>query len=218
MSDKIFLYLDESGNLGSHGRYFTIAAIETTNSKPLNNVIKKTILKTKKTFEDFKDNIEIKASDSTPIIKDYFLRKIASKQNICIRYIISDKVHVKKALLDDENLLYNYMLKFLIEPVAKKPGLKKLIIKLDKRSIKVKSANSFEDYINIKLRYELNLDIVVAVEYVESHNSYSIQAADFIANAIYTKYEHNYLYYYDLISSKIIDSIHFPRSKFGKDL
>lgn len=217
MSEKIYLYLDESGNLGMEGKYFTIAAIETTNSKPLNNVVKKSILKTKNTFIKFKDSNEIKASDSSPIIKDYFLTKIASK-DINVRYITSDKRHVKKALLDDENLFYNYMLKFLIVPVAKKSGLKKLIIQLDKRSIKVKSANSFEDYINLVLRYELNLDIEIIVEYFESHNSYAIQAADFVANAIYTKYEYGYDYYYDLISNKIIDCIHFPRWKFGKNI
>lgn len=72
MNDQIYLYLDESGNLGSDGRYFTIAAIETENPKPLSNVMKKTILRTKTKFERFKDVKEIKASESNPIIKDFF--------------------------------------------------------------------------------------------------------------------------------------------------
>lgn len=215
MKEKIFLYLDESGNLGSDGRYFTIAAIETTNSKPLNNVMKKSILKTKKTFERYKDKTEIKASESTSIIKDYFLRKIASKQNISLRYAISDKIHVKQELLEDENLLYNYMLNFIIVPVAKKKGLETLVIILDKRSIKVKSGNSFEDYINIKLRYEMILDITIVVKYIESHNSYAVQAADFVANAINNKYEYESEYNFNLIQSKIVHTTLFPYSKFG---
>lgn len=216
MNDQIYLYLDESGNLGSDGRYFTIAAIETENPKPLSNVMKKTILRTKTKFERFKDVKEIKASESNPIIKDFFLRRISSKQNINIRYIVSDKKHVKKQLLEDENLLYNYMLKFLIVPVAKKRGLKRLIIILDKRSIKVKSANSFEDYINIILRFELNLDIEIVVKYLESHNSYAIQAADFIANAVYINYEFENNYFYELIAQKIAFGDRFPNNNFGK--
>lgn len=216
MSDCLYLYLDESGNLGSGGRYFTIAAVETVNPKPLGNIMKKTILKTKTKFERFQDVKEIKASESNQIIKDFFLRRIASKENIQIRYIVSDKKHVKKELLDDENLLYNFMLKLLIVPVAKMQGLKRLIIILDKRSIKVKSANSFEDYINIILRFELNLDIEIVVEYLESQNSYAIQAADFIANAIYTKYEFENEYFYKLFDQKISFHNLFPPSNFGK--
>lgn len=64
MNDCLYLYLDESGNLGSGGRYFTIAAVETVNPKPLGNIMKKTILKTKTKFERFQDVKEIKASES----------------------------------------------------------------------------------------------------------------------------------------------------------
>lgn len=209
MSEHIFLYLDESGNLGKAGRYFTIAAIETTNVKPLMNVMKKTVLKAKQRFTKFQNAKEIKASDSSAIVKEYFLRKIASK-DIHIRYIVADKKQVKKELLDDENLLYNYMLKFLIVPVAKTKGLKKLVINLDKRSIKVKSSNSFEDYIKIVLRYEMGLNIEIIVNYVESHNCYAIQASDFVANATYTKYEHNYDLFSKVIEKRIVFRDYYP--------
>lgn len=216
MSEAIYLYLDESGNLGSSGRYFVIAGIETTNSKPLNNVMKKSSLKIKTTFERFNGSQEIKASDSSPIIKDFMLRKIATKENIYIRYIVADKKHVKRALIEDENLLYNFLLKFLILPIATKPNLKKLVLILDKRTIKVKSSNSFEDYINILLRYEIGLDIQIEVIYIESHNCYAIQATDFVANALYLKYEFRNAYYESIIAPKTVFSDHFPRGIFGK--
>jgi hypothetical protein len=215
--DKLILNFDESGNLGKQGRYFTIACVETTNTKPLSNVMKKAVLKTKKTFAEFETNDEIKASDAYPLIKDYFLRKITSK-DIKIRYIVADLHHVKKQLLDDENLLYNFMLKFIIEPVALKRGLKHLIINLDKRTIKVESTNSFENYIKIRLNYELNLDLKIEVKYIESQNSYAIQAADFIANAINSKYEYGkgHDFNYKTIEDKIVQKEHFPRSYFGQ--
>ncbi|MGG4462594.1 DUF3800 domain-containing protein [Micromonospora provocatoris] len=217
MSGKVILNFDESGNLGTKGRYFVIGCVITDNTKPLSNVLKKAVLKTKQTFDKYKNVKEIKAADSTPAIKDYFLRKISSK-NVGVRYIVADKRNCKKALLDDENLLYNYLLTFVILPVARQKGVKELELNFDKRSIKVKSTNSFEDYIKIKLNFELGLDVKISVSYYESENNYSIQAADFVVNAIYSYYEHNYEYYYKILENIIQHSEKFPRSSFGKEI
>lgn len=214
---KIILNLDESGNMGRQGRFFTIACIETFNTKPLRNVMKKAVLKTKKEFPEFLNCNEIKASDSSPIIKEYFLRKIATK-DVNVRYIVADLPHVKKSLIDDENLLYNFMLKFLVLPIAKQDNLDCIEINLDKRTIKVKSTNSFEDYIKIKINYELGLDIDINVKYVESHNSYAIQAADFIANTINNYYESGNNNLYNVIKPIICHREQFPVSMFGKEL
>ncbi|MCO7128181.1 DUF3800 domain-containing protein [Sporolactobacillus shoreicorticis] len=210
----VYLTLDESGNLGRQGRYFTIACIEANTIKPLNNIIKKSVLKTKLTFPRYESREEIKASDSTAIIKDYFLRKIASKE-IKIHYIVSDLTHVNQNLKDDENLLYNFMLKLLIEPIARRNLGKKIVINLDKRTIKVQSSNSFQDYIRLCLMYEKGFDIDIEVNYLESQNSYPIQAADFVANAVNTKYEYDYSAYFDILRSKLITKNQFPYRTFG---
>ncbi|MBT2603714.1 DUF3800 domain-containing protein [Bacillus sp. ISL-53] len=217
MGDKIVLNFDESGNMGKRGKYFTIACIETNNTKPLVNTMKKTVLKTKKKFPEYENRDEIKASESSPVIKDYFMRKIASK-DIKIRYIVADLEHVKQGLLDDENLLYNFMLQFLIVPIATRKNVDELIINLDKRSIKVQSTNSFENYIKIKLNYEMNCNVKITVKYVESQNSYAIQAADFVANAVNAKYEYGigHDYYYNLIAHKISQQELFPKRYFGQ--
>ena len=73
-------------------------------------------------------------------------------------------------------------------PIATKSNIKKLVLILDKRTIKVKSSNSFEDYINLLIRYEMGLDIQIEVIYMESQNCYAIQAADFVANALYISF------------------------------
>ncbi|MBU9674666.1 DUF3800 domain-containing protein [Planococcus sp. CP5-4] len=218
MGEKISLHFDESGNMGSQGKYFTIACVQTTNVKPLKNVMKKAVVKTKEVFPKFQRHNEIKASDASMIIKDYFLRKIVSKESVSVRYVVADKQHVNPKLLEDENLLYNFMLQFIVLAVVKNHDVEELEINLDKRSIKVASGNSFEDYIKIKVNYELNLDVNITVNYFESQNSYAIQAADFVANAVNTKYEYgtDHCHCYDLLNEKIIQSELFPRRHFGK--
>lgn len=214
--NKLILNFDESGNLGRKGRYFTIACVEASNVQPIKNVMKKGILKVKKEFPRYAGCNEIKASDSSPPVKDYLLRKILSK-DIEIRYIVADLHHTKQELIDDENLLYNYMLQFLIIPAARKPGINQLEINIDKRTIKVKSVNSFQDYIKVKLNYEMNLNVDVKVNYFESHNSYAIQAADFVANIVNSYYEYkNNHYFYEILKEKVCQRELFPRHNFGK--
>ncbi|MBT2634526.1 DUF3800 domain-containing protein [Bacillus sp. ISL-26] len=215
MGETIILNFDESGNLGTKGRYFTIACVQTLNQKPLYNVMKKAVLKTKQNFDAFSDFQEIKASHAYPCIKDYFLRKIVSK-DIEIKYVVADLEYVKPQLLKDENLLYNFMLQFIIVPVAKLSHVDKIIINLDKRTIKVQSGNSFEEYIKIKLLYEMNLDVDVVVNYLESHNCYAIQAADFVANAVNSFYEYKHDYFYNIAAPKIVQKVNFPYRSFGK--
>ncbi|SEU32876.1 DUF3800 domain-containing protein [Paenibacillus sp. NFR01] len=212
----MILNFDESGNLGKQGRYFTIACVAGENLKPLENIMNRSIVKVKSKFPKFTHRTEVKASDSNPIIKEYMLRKIASK-NMQIKYIVADLEHVQPNLLDDENLLYNFMLKFLIVPLCKRRNLKELTINLDKRSIKVGSENSFEDYIKIKVNYECGFPVKINVNYIESQNSVLIQAADFVANAINTKYEYGYDYYYNLIKDRIEHVEHFPYKLFGSN-
>ena len=42
---EYFMYFDESGNLGTSGKYFVIACIITENRKALHNTMKKTLKK-----------------------------------------------------------------------------------------------------------------------------------------------------------------------------
>ncbi|MDY0395450.1 DUF3800 domain-containing protein [Virgibacillus halophilus] len=214
---KVILNFDESGNMGRKGRYFTIACVETHNTKPLINVMKKACLKVKKEFPHLTGNREIKASDSFPVIKDYILRRIVTK-DIKIRYATADLPYVNRKLLEDENLLYNFLLHFIIVPVAKRSCVNEIDIFLDKRSIKVESLHSFKNYISIKINYELKLDVKINVSYVESHNSYCIQVADFLANVINSYYEYGHDHCFKIIKPKIVQHEKFPRHMFGKDI
>lgn len=215
MGKKVILNFDESGNMGTRGRYFTIACVETYNTKPLENVMKKIILKTRKKFSKYEEMKEIKAKDAGIVVKDYFLRSICSK-NVRIRYIVADLENVYEHLKEDKNLLYNYMLQFLIIPAIQGKNVDHLELNLDKRTIKVQSGNSFEDYINIKLKYELGFNLDIKVNYLESHNSYEIQAADFVANSIQSKYEFGHDYLYNIMVEKIVQAEEFPRKFFGQ--
>lgn len=156
---------------------------------------------------------EIKAGDSYPPIKEYYLRKLSAK-DLDVYYVVARKSCIYSNLKEDKNLLYSYLLHFVVLKIAKKENYDSINIILDNRSIKTKSTNSFEDYIKIKLIYELRLSCAINVKYVESSSNYMIQVSDFIANAIWTKYEYGYTFFYDIIAEHIKYREKFPRKCF----
>lgn len=161
---------------------------------------------------------EIKAKDAYPCIKYHILETIADK-DLSISYIVADLHHVKPTLLEDKNILYNFLMRLLIERlVSEKDNNTTINIICDNHTTKVTSANSFEEYIKLYLLYERNYDIHVNVTYMDSDDkhAYSVQAADYVANALYGWYEYGDKFYYNRFNSKIKHALKFPIKFFGK--
>lgn len=212
------LIFDESGNLGTDGRYFVICCIDTDDAKPLHRIMKKKLLLARTLFPlMIADVYEVKASNAYPCVMYHILESIVTK-DLQISYIVADLKHTYPKLLQNKNVLYNYLLRLLIDKIIPDSFRdQKLVLKLDNRTIRVKSQNSFTDYINIHLNAERNLNLDIEVHYVDSKsaNGFIIQAADYISNAIYSFYEYRYDLYYNKIKTKIFAHDLFPREKFG---
>ena len=161
---------------------------------------------------------EIKAVDAYPAVKYHILECIVSK-NASISYIVVDLEHVKPKLLEDKNILYNFVMKLLLDRIitAKDKGTK-INILCDNKTTKITSRNSFEDYIKIHFNCEKDYDIDLNVKYLDSDagDAFIIQAADYVANAIYSHYEYSNDIYFKVIKPKIKIVNRFPHEKFGK--
>jgi len=68
------------------------------------------------------------------------------------------------------------------------------------------------------LLYEEGLDVNINFEYKDSDagDAFIIQAADYVANAVYSKYEFGNDIYSNLLESKINERQQFPYKDFGK--
>lgn len=215
---EYFLYFDESGNLGVDGRYFIIACILTEKPKELENKMDKVLLHIKKNYKGLQWNgYELKASSCKPWIKEIIYKAIADK-DIQIAYIVADKIWTEDRLKEDKNLLYDYLLSIMLDNFKKIFRNNKVYLILDNKSIKVKSLNSFENCIRIHVNYRLRLNSDISVQYMDSSSkkAYNIQAVDYIANAIFAKYEYKYDSYFNLIKRKICCTELFPNRTFGK--
>ena len=213
------IIFDESGNLGTDGRYFVIACIDTIECKQLHNVMKNKLRQAKTKFPELSvHSHEIKASEAYPCIKHHILESIA-KKNVRISFIASDISHIDARLLKDKNILYNYLAKLLIDKIVTNADRgSKINIIWDNKTTKVASANSFKEYITVWLNYERQLDLDLNIISKDSNagDSYIVQAADYVANSIYTFYEYGNSLYKEQIDSKIHIADYFPSGKFGK--
>ena len=87
----------------------------------------------------------------------------------------------------------------------------------DNHTTKVASANSFSDYIKLYLLYEKELNITLNIRYMDSDakDAYIVQAADYVANALYGFYEYSDSIYKERFSHKISTKVLFPWRLFG---
>jgi hypothetical protein len=216
MKDYYF-YFDESGNLGRERNSFVISCIFTNNPKELQNIMKKTLLKLKQNTE--KDNFnsnELKASAAKPQSREIILKNISNK-DLKISYIVANKNEIYDYLFKDKNILYNYLLKLLLRNytnIFRKASQEGATINLilDNRDVKVKSKNSFTEFIKEHFIYYKNINVNINVEYKDSKakDAYNVQAADYIAHALYSYYEFGNNRYYNCIKNKIQHREYFP--------
>lgn len=219
MSNK-FVYIDESGNLGSDGRYFTIAAIEINSAdhQKLIRNMKRITGQVKRMFPNVATSRgEVKAANSNVIIREYVIRKII-KSYFVIRCITVDLTKIDKVLLKNQNILYNYLVSYIVKPTIKKLGSgDNVSFYIDERNQAVKNGFNIDEYIKhiawFEMRkYELNLQ----VKSVKSHKFEGIQVADFIVHAIECKFEYECELFLDKIRPRIGTRQHFPYKEFGK--
>ncbi len=198
-------FVDESGDLGTKERYFVIAMLAPQNSKRIVNFMKR--------FCIGKSIPEVKASQLTFSEKTHLLNKLCNANDYTISYIVADKLHLQKKLLEDKNLCYNYLFSFLVNKTIRSLPGEDIEILLDSHSTKVKSINSLADYIKLKAIIQWGYMENLNIRYVDSKSSKVVQATDMIANAVYAKYTYSKEHFYNMLT--ISESIKFPQGKFG---
>lgn len=214
------IIFDESGNLGNSGRYFVIACIDTYDYKGLHNMMKNKLKKAKNMFPELANihSNEIKAKDAYPCVK-YHIFECLSKKELKISYIVADLKHVKPNLLKDKNIFYNYLMKLLLDSmIGDNDCGKKVNIICDNKTTKVASANSFEEYIKLHFLYEKEYDLGLNIVFMDSDSksAYTVQAADYVANALYSLFEYKNDIYCKQFQNEIQHHYKFPLSIFGK--
>jgi hypothetical protein len=190
---KYYIFLDESGLIhkNSPNEYFIIGGFITEDYTKLKKLYKKATLKIKQ-----RKNIllkdELKAVHMNKGDKRFCLEEIQKDDLFKFIGIMVKKSKLRKPV-NEVNIFYNYLIRLLLDFLIEKKIMdngNEVYLAIDKRSIKVSSLNSLEDYLKIHYEYEKDFDVNLNIEYLDSHDNYNIQIADLICNTLWVKYSY----------------------------
>lgn len=202
-------YFDESGNLGKDGDYFVFSVFATKNPKRFKNLVKKYRKKWGKSIP----LKELKGAKTSPFQKISLFNDFNKKKDFIVGYIVCRKDKINPHLLKDKNIMYNYLLSWLVQRSVKYAlNQKRITLHIDEHDIKVSSKNSFEDYIKINAYTKWNYEGEIEVKYWDSARNNLIQIADIISNTVYQYYEKKKNLAFNRLKFKW--QIKFPIKKF----
>jgi patatin-like phospholipase/acyl hydrolase len=192
----VYIYLDESGDLGfntNSSKHIVIALLITKAPLHIERCIKK--IRQRKLKKKLKELPEIKFNKSNDFIREKTLVCIA-KEPVEIAYIVLDKDRVNPARYNHKQEIYNFIVGYLMYCLPYGNATQSKLI-VDKRiSNKIIRAD-FDEYI------KQNTAFKVDITHENSMYNQCLQATDFIAGAIFRKYESGDSRYYDLIGNRI---------------
>lgn len=205
------IFVDESGNLGTSGRYFVLTALIPQNPNRIKNIMKGSCLKFGVAGQPLE---EIKGCKLSFPQKQDVSQKLNAKDDFTCSYIVADKKHLNSRVFSDKNLCYNYLANFLFKPIIKGAS-EDIEIMLDNHTTKVASVNSLKDYIKLKAWTEWGFTKEIKFTYEDSKNCYNLQAVDFMSNIVYQHFSYSKPHIYNLIRGHYLHCIRFPFMKFG---
>ncbi len=200
VSNSVFIYLDESGDLGwkfdapngagGSSRYLTISAVCVPPNKAhlLDRLLRSMYIKYKwapgkeRKFVQLKTSQRIEFATNAKALCD-------ANPDILLHAIVVKKQNVQPHIQGDGNKLYNYMIKLALIKRMAKHDLVTLMP--DQRSIKVESGNSLPDYLQTELWFTEKAITTLICKPQDSAHSRGVQFADFISGIIQSRYERN---------------------------
>ncbi len=204
------IYVDESGDMGmSNGSdYFLITAVKLEDRDNIEYCRIPKKIRQKGLKKKTKKVAELKFSNSSVLIREMFLKR-AANINIHIYSLIIDKKLTQPKLKDNLPILYNYLIKILLEKVLGDiDKQQKLKICLDKCMSPNQRIN-FENYLKTEFFSLFNVVPDVEIVHEISSNNQGLIVTDFICGAFGYKYntaklKDDFDYYTSIIKDKIM--------------
>jgi hypothetical protein len=209
----VFIYLDESGDLGfdftrkKTTKKFVITLLicysESTRrefTKAVRRTLKNKLNRKKKGSRTI---MEIKGTDTTIEVKKYFFRHIRNGDwSICTLALNKARVEMHLRTKSGKKKLYNFLSRFLLEklPLARASRNVDLVVDRCKNKEEVRDFNL---YLVNQLEALLPLNTDLNISHLTSQESAGLQAVDLFCWGIFRKYENNDYEWYNVYQDKV---------------
>jgi hypothetical protein len=193
----LYLYLDESGDLGfdfvnkKPSAFFTICVLAVkghVNDRALANAVK-TVIRRKLPKRQKGITNELKGNTLPLEIKRYFYRQVQDL-DFQLYAVTLDKKKVYGNLSIEKDRMYNFLARMALEKVRFKDAAIRVIMTVDKRGTGPETAR-FNDYILNQIKALIDLLVPLDIIHLSSQESYGLQATDIFAWGFQRKHEKN---------------------------
>lgn len=196
----IYVYIDESGDLGFHpsksSTHFIATALFISDFSKLDRIIKK--LRRGSFQKELKYCSEIKGYKSSEALKRKMLSRLNEETGFQVVHIILPKKNLSPDFRENKHLLYNYVIGKIAEniPVANSV----LIVRIDKSKEKQSLRDDFDHHFKSVLKSFSSCTLQNGIIYHSDSKSWAgLQFADVLAWAEYQKICNSNSQYIELI-------------------
>jgi len=207
----LFLYLDESGDLGfdfvnkKPSKFFTITilAVEGLDAnRHLIHAVKKTLARKLNPRKRRKRIVlELKGTATTLEVKKYFLRQLNTAQ-ISLYSLSLNKPRVFDTLRRNKERMYNYLARQILDRISMETAQTRVSLIVDRSKARPEIAD-FNAYIVRNLQGRLDPRVPLDIKHVKSEEYPGIQAADLFSWGIFQRHERRRNEWRDCYSSLI---------------
>jgi len=212
MEAMLFLYLDESGDLGfdfvnkKPSKFFvvTILAVQGQDvNRRLINAVRKTI-KRKLNPRGRRSRIvqELKGTGTTLEIKKYFHEQ-AKLIDLKLYSIILNEKRVFDSLVRNKPRVYNYVCRLLLDKVSFEDASIKVDLIIDKSKSKPEILD-FNRYVTAQLEARINPNVPLYINHRDSQETYGLQAVDMFCHGFFEAYERRRWEWYNTFEEKVV--------------
>lgn len=207
----LYLYLDESGDLGfdffarKPSKFFTVTVLTVTgieNNRRLINAVKKTI---KRKLP--KKQAELKGSKDSIGVKEYFYRQIATIP-FDIYSITLNKRRVYDKLTKQKDRVYNFITRNVMDRIPVENASTRIEVIIDKSKSK-NEIIEFNDYIIRHIKGRIDPRVPLDIYHRKSHENLGLQVVDTFSWGIFRKYEKKDTKWFNIFRDKVkYDSVY----------
>lgn len=213
----LYLYLDESGDLGfdfvnkKPSAFFTICVLAIKgreNDRALANVVR-TVIRRKFFLSANKESTELKGNTTSLEKKKFFYKKV-SHIDFKLYSVTLNKKRAYPHLAKDKDRIYNYIARLTLEHVNFKDAAVRVIMTVDKSKSR-QGIIEFNNYIVSQIKAFLDPLVPLDIFHMNSHENHSLQAVDMFAWGISRKYEKEDLEWFNVFKARVCsDRLYLP--------
>lgn len=209
----LYLYLDESGDLGfdffakKPSKYFTVTVMLVQgmeNRKKIAKAVRRTLH-----YKLAKQQSELKGSKQSIDVKRYFYR-YAEAVPFELYALTLNKRRVYDYLSQKKDRVYNFIARKVLDVIPFTNASTRVSLVID-RSKSKKEIREFNDYLIRHLSGRIEPKIPLDIDHHLSHEDLTLQAVDLFSWGIFRKYEKDDREWFDVFKDQIkYDDVYLP--------